>query len=28
VDLFGNAHDTFKTEAELNGFTASQGRLL
>ena len=27
-DLFGNVHDTFQTEAELNGFSPSQGPLL
>ena len=27
-DLFGRVTDTFQTEAELNGFRQSQGRLL
>lgn len=27
IDLFGTVHDTFRTEAELNGWRAAQGRL-
>ena len=28
VDLYGNVVDTHQTEAELNGFRPSQGRML
>jgi hypothetical protein len=28
ADLFGNVVDTHKTEAELNGFRATQGKLV
>lgn len=28
VDLFGNVTDTFRSEAELNGFAVAQGRML
>lgn len=27
-DLFGTVHETYQTESELNGWRASQGRML